>query len=139
MSELLTLKEAARLAFVSYETIIYWIKTGRLAVVKGPPSIRSGRPYNRFVRREDLLLASPRSKELHLKSVNPHLMTVSDICAALWINKSVAYLLVRRFKLDKIYIDGWTYMIDGAQLATAMEEDPTYYHLLKQRRPATLV
>tara|TARA_B110000503_G_scaffold88259_1_gene133826 strand:- start:8800 stop:9225 length:426 start_codon:yes stop_codon:yes gene_type:complete len=136
MSELLTLKEAARLAFVSYETIIYWIKTGRLAVEKGPPSKRSGIPYNRFVRRVDLLAASPTTKSKLLKEAHPgNLLTVAEISTTLQINKDLAYKLVNTFELEKHRIDRATYMVDGNELHEKLSEDPYYWYLV-QKKPS---
>tara|TARA_B110000503_G_scaffold14157_1_gene19320 strand:- start:6287 stop:6706 length:420 start_codon:yes stop_codon:yes gene_type:complete len=135
MVDLLTLSEAARVAYVSRETIRYWIKTGRLAVTKGPPSARSGRPYNTFVTRADLLKASPNWRDRELRASNGHLMTVAELADTLDMNLYSTYKLIARYQLEKIYITGNSYLIDGSQVAEGMSDDPTYYHLL--RRPVT--
>ena len=65
-------------------------------------------------------------------------MTIPEIAKELGIGISTAYKLITRYDLEKTYVDGWTYMIDGAQLADSMEDDATYSYLLKLKRPATL-
>tara|TARA_B110000503_G_scaffold15887_1_gene22457 strand:+ start:151 stop:561 length:411 start_codon:yes stop_codon:yes gene_type:complete len=136
MSELLTIKEAARFAHVSYETVVYWIKTGRLATMPGPLSLRTGRPGGKRVSRANLLLASPSSKSKQMKSDNRHLMTITEIAKELGIGISTAYGFIKRYDLEKTYVDRWTYMIDGSQLADFMEDDATYSYLLKIKRHA---
>jgi len=128
--ELLTIDESARLAHVSTETIRYWIKTKRLATEPIRISARSGRPYGKLVRRRDLLSAAPRSKAEQLKSSHPgNLLTVGEIRSTLKIRRELAYILVNRFDLEKHYIDGCKYMVDGEQLWQRMREDPTYWYL----------
>jgi hypothetical protein len=128
--ELLTIDESARLAHVSTETIRYWIKTKRLATEPIRISARSGRPYGKLVRRRDLLSAAPRSKAEQLKSSHPgNLLTVGEIRSTLKIRRELAYILVNRFDLEKHYIDGCQYMVDGEQLWQRMREDPTYWYL----------
>lgn len=134
----LTFKEAARLAHVSFDTIHYWVKSGRLATIPGPLSLSTGKPWGRRILRTDLLLASPSSKSKQLKSANRHLMTITELAKELGIGISTAYKLITRYDLEKTYVDGWTYMIDGAQLADFMEDDATYSYLLKLKRPAIL-
>jgi ribosomal protein S25 len=128
--ELLTIDEAARLAHVTRETIRYWLKTKRLASTPIRTSARSGKPYGKLVRRTDVLAASPTTKIRMLKESHAgKLLTVSEICSALDINPSVAYVLIRRFNLDKVYIDGWSYMVDGEQLWHHLQSDQTYWYL----------
>jgi hypothetical protein len=128
--ELLTIDEAARLAHVSTETIKYWIKTKRLATEPIRISARSGRPYGKLVRRRDLLSAAPRTRAQQLKSSHPgNLLTVGEIRSTLKIRRELAYILVNRFDLEKHYIDGCQYMVDGEQLWQRMREDSVYWYL----------
>jgi hypothetical protein len=128
--ELLTIDEAARLAHVSTETIKYWIKTKRLATEPIRISARSGRPYGKLVRRRDLLSAAPRTRAQQLKSSHPgNLLTVGEIRSTLKIRRELAYILVNRFDLEKHYIDGCQYMVDGEQLWQKLREDSVYWYL----------
>jgi hypothetical protein len=128
--DLLTIDEAARLAHVSIETIKYWIKTKRLATEPMRISARSGRPFGRLVRRRDLLSAAPKSRAEQLKSSHPgNLLTVCEIGSTLKIRRDLAYILVNRFDLEKHYIDGCQYMVDGEQLWQRMREDSVYWYL----------
>jgi hypothetical protein len=128
--DLLTIDEAARLAHVSTETIKYWIKTKRLATEPMRISARSGRPFGRLVRRRDLLSAAPKSRAEQLKRSHPgNLLTVGEIGSILKIRRDVAYILVNRFDLEKHYIDGCQYMVDGEQLWQKLREDSIYWYL----------
>jgi len=128
--ELLTIDEAARLAHVSRETIRYWIKTKRLASVPIRISARSGRPYGKLVRSSDVLSSEPRTKSLKLRDEHPgNLLTVNEISSRLKINRGLAYNLVKRFELEKIMIDGCSYMVDGNKLWEFLREDSTYWYL----------
>lgn len=139
MSELLTFQEAARRAQVSIETIRYWIKTKRLATVPGPLSVRSGKPWGKRIESDALLAAAPKTRTAQLKSSHPgNLLTVREIRTALQVNLHLAYKLVKRYSLEKTYVDRCTYLVDGEKLADAMEDDLAYVHLLRQRRPSTL-
>lgn len=128
--ELLTIDEAARLAQVSAETIKYWIKTKRLATEPARISARSGRPLGKLVRRRDVLSASPKSRAEQMKSSHPgNLLTVGEIRSILKIRFELAYILVNRFELEKHYIDGWQYMVDGEELWQKLREDSIYWYL----------
>lgn len=131
MQDLLTWKEAARIAQVSPETIKYWKKTGRLQTVPKRISTRSGKPYGQLVPRSELLKAMPNERIRVLKESHPgKLLMINEIAAALRINKQLAYKLVRRFNLKKYRVDGWNFLIDGEQLWDHLQDDPTYYWLL---------
>jgi hypothetical protein len=128
--DLLTVPEAARLAHVSTETIRYWIKTKRLAPVPIRIAARSGKPYGMLVPRSQLAKANPAERMTQLKSSHPgNLLTVGDIQSKLQISKDLSYKLVKRFALEKHYIDGCQYMVDGEQLWHLLREDPIYWYL----------
>ena len=132
--DLLTIDEAARLAHVSRETIRYWIKTQRLASQPMWISARSGRPYGKLVRRRDLLSAAPRSRAQQMKDEHPgNLLTVGEIRSRLGITRELAYILVNRFEMEKHYIDGCQYMVDGEELWQRMREDSIYWYLTLRR------
>jgi hypothetical protein len=133
MSTDLSFKEAARLAQVSHETISYWVKTGRLAVVGQEGPLKPGRPGRRVIR-QHVLDAMYVNREAELKRSNPgNLLTVRDICRILKIQPALVYKLTNRFSLEKTYIDGWSFMIDGEVLHYKLQEDPTYWYLLLKR------
>ena len=132
--DLLTFDEAARLAYVSTETIRYWVKTKRLATEPIRISARSGRPYGKLVRRRDLLSAAPRSRAQQMKDEHPgNLLTVGEIRSTLQITQDLAYILVNRFEMEKHYIDGWQYMVDGEELWQRMRADSIYWYLTLRR------
>lgn len=128
--DLLTIDEAARLAHVSPETIRYWIKTERLAPVPIRISARSGKPYGKRIPRSQLAAANPVERIAHMKgSHSGNLLTVQEIQSALQVPSDLAYRLVKYFKLEKHYIDGCQYMVDGEELWQLMREDPIYWYL----------
>jgi transposase len=139
MSDLLTLKQAAQVAQVSYGTIIYWMRTGRLVVSKGQPSLRSGTPFGTFCTREDLEKADPNGRESSLRAETPALMSLTELANGLGIGLSSGYKLIDRYQLEKTYVDGTSYLINRHELAIALADDPTYHHLLKQARPGILL
>lgn len=129
--DLLTIGQAARLAYVSEETIRYWIKKRRLATIPARISARSGKPYGRLVRRTDVLSASPSSKAESLKASHPgNLLTVGEISSILEVERSTVYVLVKRYRLEKVYLDEWSYLIDGDKLWDLLQGDSTYWHLI---------
>ena len=133
MSELLTFEEAARLVHVSPETIRYWAKTSRIKTVPKFISKRSGKPYGQLVRRADVLDAHPVNRTKLLKQQSPHqLLTVSEVASTLQIQRNLVYKLVNRLGLEKVWVDGWNYMVSGEHLIEALREDPTYWHLLRR-------
>lgn len=132
MTDVLTFQEAAREAYVSFDTINYWVKTGRLATIPGPLSVRTGKPYGRRILRDQLVAATPESRIAELKKTHPgDLMTVHELCAALRLNGPTIYHLInKRYGLTKVYVDKWTYLIDFDALTEQMSDDPTYYYYL---------
>lgn len=129
--DLLTIDEAARLAHVSPVTIRYWIKTKRLAPVPIRIAARSGKPYGMLVPRSQLVKANPSQRMTDLKSSHPgNLLTAREIQDKLQLPKiTTAYKIINRFDLEKHYIDGCQYMVDGEELWQQLREDPTYWYL----------
>ena len=128
--DLLTFEEAARFAHVSPETVKYWKKTGRLQTVPKGISKRSGKPRGQLVPRSELLKAMPTARIQQLKTQHPgNLLTVGEIAGLLKIRRELAYLLIRRYGLEKHRVDGWNFLVDGELLWEHLEDDPTYYYL----------
>lgn len=128
--ELLTIEEAARLAHVSRETIRYWIKTGRLTSVPIRMSARSGRPYGQLIKKAELATASATGKLKQLQESHPgKLLTINQMCSTLGISRELGYRLLRRYNLEKHYIDGCQYVIDVDLLWQYIEEDPEYWYI----------
>lgn len=128
--EVITIEEAARIAHVSRETIRYWIKTGRIQTVPKFTSRRSGKPYGQLVPRSELLKAIPSERARSLKDSHPgKLLTVNEIAAALRCDRQTVYRLVRRYGLEKHWIDGWNYMVDGSLLWDRLEDDQQAWYL----------
>lgn len=124
--ETLTIKEAASTVSVSTETIRYWMKTGRLAYKLVENRTR--------VTRTDLLAACPvwRTRELQ-KAHTGNLLTVSSVSGMLRVHPSTIYLLVRKYGLEKIYVDKWAYLIDGDKLWDSLQDDPEHSYLTLRR------
>lgn len=137
--DLLTIEQAARIAHVSKETIRYWIKTKRLATVPIRISARSGRPYGQLVPRSALMTASPTGKLDQLQQSHPgKLLTVNEISRRLGVSRTIAYQLVRKFNLEKHYIDGCQYVVDGDHLWNLLQEDPYHWYLTYKVHPDTV-
>jgi|SRR6056300_1193004 len=129
--DLLTIDEAARIAHVSRYTISYWIKTGRIKTEPIRISKRSGKPYGKLVPRGELFKAIPGERIKELKRSHPgNLLLISEIAKTLKVRKQLAYLLVRRYGLEKVRVDGWNFLVDGEELWDKLQGDRTYYHLL---------
>lgn len=127
--------EAARIAHVSPETIRYWIKTKRIATVPKRISARSGRPYGQLIPRTQLLDAMPDERIRKMKESHPgKLLTIREIAALLRCNRDLVYSLLRRYNLQRYKVDGWNFLVDGHELADAMEDDPLYAPLLRASR-----
>lgn len=133
MSELLTIEEAARLVHVSPETIKYWAKTSRIETVPKFISKRSGKPYGQMVRRADVLDAHPVNRTKLLKQQSSeNLLTVAEVARILNVTRNLVYKIVNRLGLEKVWVDGWNYLVSGERLAAALKEDPTYWYLLER-------
>lgn len=131
MSTNFTAEEAARIAHVSVPTIHYWKKTGRIQTVPKFISKRSGKPYGWLVPSTELEKARPDLRMKDLKKQHPgNLLTAREIARLLDVTKARAYFLIRRYGLERHYIDGCQYMVDGEQLAACIEEDPELWYLV---------
>jgi len=130
-----TAEEAARIAHVSPDTIRYWKKTGRIQTVPKFISKRSGKPYGWLVPSTELEKARPDLRMKDLKSSHPgNLLTAREIAKLLDIQKARAYFLIRRYGLQRYYVDGVQYMVDGEQLAACLEQDPELWYLARRGR-----
>lgn len=136
MSINLTIEEAARIAHVSPETIRYWKKTGRIQTVPKRISKRSGKPHGWLVPVAELEKARPDRRMELLKTQHPgNLLTAREIARALGLRDSKrAYFLIRRYGLERYYVDGVQFMVDGELLWARLEEDPELWYLNVRRR-----
>lgn len=126
----LEIDAAARIAHVSTETIRYWKKTGRIQTVPKRISKRSGRPHGWLVPSEELEKARPELRMKKLKQQHPgNLLTAREIAATLEIQIQRAYFLIRRYGLERHYVDGVQYMVDGEELYRCLQEDPELWYL----------
>jgi len=129
-----TAKEAARIAHVSPETIRYWKKTGRIQTVPRFISKRSGKPYGWLVPSAELEKARPDLRMKDLKSSHAgNLLTAREIAATLEISIQRVYFLVKRYGLERHYVDGVQYMVDGEELWARIKEDPELWYLILKR------
>jgi len=128
---LLTIDEAARIAHVSPETIRYWKKTGRIQTVPRSISKRSGKPYGWLVPSEELEKARPDRRIEIMRGSHPgNLLTAREIAKELGLrNSSRAYFLIRRYGLERHYVDGVQYLVDGNKLWEHIQEDPELWYL----------
>jgi len=130
-----TAEEAARIAHVSVDTIRYWRKTGRIRTVPKFISKRSGKPYGWLVPATELESARPDRRIELLKRSHPgNLLTAREISRALGLrDSSRAYFLIKRYGLQRYYVDGVQYMVDGEELWARIEEDPELWYLTLKR------
>lgn len=130
MPKTLTFEQAARLANVSVETIRYWVKTKRLETVPIRISARSGKPYGKLVTVEGLENARPELRIKKMKQQHPgKLLTIREIARELRIDAGRVYFLVKRYGLERHYVDGSQYMVDGEELWQRLTEDPELWYL----------
>ena len=128
------ISEAARIAQVSPETIRYWIKTKRILTVPKRISKRSNKPYGQLVPRTQLLDAMPDERIKRYKTQHEgNLLTIQETSRTLGVTRALVYKLIRRYELEKIQVDGWTFLIDGEELFDKMQDDPQYVYLLRRR------
>lgn len=134
MSVNLTLEEAARIAHVSTETIRYWKKTGRIETVPKRISRRSGKPHGWLVPSDQLTRARPELRMQEMKLQHPgKLLTVNEIARTLGVQAARVYFLIRRYALERYYVDGVQYMVDGEELYRRLKEDPELWYLTINR------
>ena len=128
--DLLTYKEAARLAHVSPETVKYWRKTGRLEGVpvgKGPNgSVR------RKVRRQDLIDCMVHKKLQRWEAeLGSKLLSTREVACEFDMTYNQARRMARILELKKYqpYADRTTYYSYN-ELCEKMENDLNYYMYL---------
>jgi hypothetical protein len=137
---LVSTTEAARLAHVSVGSIQHWMRTGRLApcgVLPRSKQAKRVRPevtgkYTRHqFRLADVLAASFEQRMRQLKSEykDLNLLTVREIAIRCNRTEAWVYQIVKKFELERYYIDRWVYMVSGATLWEKFQEDPTYAQL----------
>lgn len=132
--DLVTFEEAARIAKVSPHTIKYWKKTGRLQTVPKAISARSGKPYGQLVPKSELVKAIPANRLEDMRRSHPekNFLTVREICAILYVDRQLVYKLAKRLELEKHWIDGWNWVVDGNQFWARLKEDHYYSYLIKK-------
>lgn len=141
--ETVSLTEAARLANVTRGTIQHWLRTGRLAIDHVPPRSEFAkqrtpgevRPFGARVRRADVVACSFAQRMRQLKQQHPdlNLLTVRQIANACSRSEYWTYTLVKRFQLQKYYVDRVTYLISGKELWEKTQEDPYYAQLFLRK------
>jgi hypothetical protein len=137
--ETVSLAEAARLAHVSRGTIQHWLRTGRLVIDHVPPRSESAkqrtpgnaRPFGMRVRRADVLACSfaQRVRQLQQQHADLNLLTVRQLAKACSRTEHWTYTMVKRFELQKYYVDSVTYLISGKEFWEKTQEDPYYAQL----------
>lgn len=84
--------------------------------------------------RTDVLAACPTERVRAMKRNHPgNLLTVSAISAILKVDVSTIYVLIKRYNLEKLYIDKWAYLVDGEKLWDALHDDPEHVYLTLRR------
>jgi len=141
--ETVSLAEAARLAHVSRGTIQHWLRTGRLAIDHTPPRSESAkkrtpgtaRPFGMRVRRADVLACSfsQRMRQLKDEHQDLNLLTVRQFAAMCDRTEHWSYGVIKRFELQKYYVDSVTYLISGREFWEKAQDDPYYAQLFLRK------
>jgi hypothetical protein len=137
---LVSTSEAARLAHVSVGSIQHWMRTGRLApcgVLPRSEHAKRVRPevsgnYTRHqFRLADVLAArfDKRMTQLKEQHSNLNLLTVREMALRCGVQERWAYQLIKKFDLQRYYIDDWVYMVSGKELWQKAQDDPYYAQL----------
>lgn len=137
--ETVSLAEAARLAHVTRGTIQHWLRTGRLVVDHVPPRSEFAkqrtpgevRPFGMRVRRADVLACSfgERVRKLQQQHEDLNLLTIRQFARACNRGEPWCYAMVKRFELQKYYVDSVTYLISGREFWEKTQDDPYYAQL----------
>jgi hypothetical protein len=130
MTKLLSPKQAAALANVSYPTIRYWVQTGRLAKHPYPLAERSKEIYKRDVgvRRylvsEDEVRSNGTAADIQTvreKFPDLQLMTTHEAASAFFrINQTISRIVKRHGLRKYRYGRGNEYLIDREELRRAL-------------------
>jgi hypothetical protein len=141
--ETVSLAEAARLAHVTRGTIQSWLRTGRLVIDHVPPRSEFAkqrtpgetRPTKMRVRRADVLACSfpQRMRQLQQQHADLNLLTVRQLAKACDRGEHWVYTIIKRFELQKYYLDKVTYLVSGKELWEKAQDDPYYAQLFLKR------
>jgi len=126
--ELITFKEAARIARVSEPTVRYWVRRGRLQTRKSTQGTDKRKNSSLLVRDEFIKsLMTARIEELK-KETGSNVLTIKQMCSRLGITKYSAYQMVRTLGLRKykIYETAREFVVSERELYQAMEPHPYY-------------
>lgn len=87
------------------------------------------------VRRADVLACgfAQRVRNLKEQHADLNLLTVREFAAACDRREDWAYRTVRRFELQKYYVDSVTYLVSGREFWEKAQEDPYYAQLFLKR------
>ena len=128
--DLLTFDEAARLAYVSTETIKYWVKTKRISTVPKRISVRSGKPYGQLVRRSDLTasLVSRRIQTFN-EEHGVQLKNPKQLAAYFGVTDGVARTVIRKLDIKKykLFPNSVDVYVDLYEVTARMSEDEYYW------------
>lgn len=141
--ETVSLAEAARLAHVTRGTIQHWLRTGRLVIDHVPPRSEFAkqktpgetRRFGARVRRADVLACSfaQRMRQLKEQHFELNLLTVREFARACDRSEQWTYGIIRRFELQKYYVDDVTYLISGREFWEKTQDDPYYAQMFLKR------
>ncbi len=87
------------------------------------------------VRRADVLACgfAQRVSELKEKYPESNLLTVRQFAAACDRTEHWGYSIVKRFELQKYYVDSVTYLISGREFWEKAQDDPYYAQLFLKK------
>ena len=137
---LVSTTEAARIAHVSVGSIQHWMRTGRLVpcgvlprskqAMRVRPEVTGNYTRHQF-RLADVLAArfDGRMRQLKREHQDLNLLTVREVAARCDTSEQWVYQLVKKFELERYYIDRWVYMVSGEELWHKAQDDPYYAQL----------
>jgi hypothetical protein len=95
------------------------------------PGAATGKYQRHQFRLADVLAARFDKRMTQLKEQHPNLnlLTVREMALRCGVQERWAYQLIKKFDLQRYYIDDWVYMVSGKELWQKAQDDPYYAQL----------
>jgi hypothetical protein len=95
------------------------------------PAAATGKYQRHQFRLADVLAArfDKRMTQLKEQHADLNLLTVREVAASCGTSEQWVYQLVKKFELERYYIDRWVYMVSGVEMWEKAQDDPYYAQL----------